>query len=314
MTIRTSSARAIDDLVSALGSESAVTRETAVARLTVIGPRAVERLIDVVDRLDAGATARTAALRALEALGDPRALDAAERATADVDAAVAGAAVAVVRVFLKGRRGSAALDRLIRLVLNQACRETVRLDALDALGDLEPSALEPLWQALARDPSRAVRERATAARRGQPRPDAPAADQMAAAAEGELPDLDTLRRLLGTHSSAASLPLLHRIVERVREREASEPPARRSEWTRARGDGARRAGKAVESSGCSTIFEKRSKVRATALPVEFLAALSLIGDAIVPRSHRHRALRARRIGWWRDHLADAFHAIVARDG
>ena len=48
------------------------------------------------------------------------------------------------------------------------------------------------------------------------------------------------------------------------------------------------------------------------LPVEFLAALSLVGDASCLE-----AIAGAHAGagdaWWRDHLADAFRAIVARE-
>ena len=312
MTIRTSSAKAIDALLSDLRSESAVTREAAVARLTVIGPRAVERLMDLVDRPEAGATARGAALRALEALGDARALDAALRVTADADAGVAAAAVAVIRVFLRGRRGAAALDRLMTLVLNRACHDTVRLEALVALGDLEPSTLEPLWQALADDPSRAIRAQVAAGRRGQPQPDVSAAEQMATAAERELPDdPDALRRLLGTDGTAAPLPVLHRIVERVREREASEPPARRDEWTRARGTAHVALAKRSSRLGLYDLREALEGATAP-LPVEFLAALSLVGDAACLEAIAAAHARATD-RWWRDHLADTFRAIAARE-
>jgi hypothetical protein len=311
VTIRTSSAKAIDALLSDLRSESAVTREAAIARLTVIGPRAVERLVDLVERPEVGAMARGAAFRTLEALGDARALDAALRATADADADVAAAAVAVIRVFLRGRRGAAALDRLMTLVLNRACHETVRLEALAALGDLEPSTLEPLWQALADDPSRAIRGRVAAGRRGQPQPDASAAEQMAAAAERELPDdPDVLRRLLAD-GTAAPLPGLHRIVERVREREASEPPARRGEWTRARGTAHVALAKRSSRLGLYDLREALEGATAP-LPVEFLAALSLVGDAgcleAIAAAHARATDR-----WWRDHLRDTFRAIVTRE-
>jgi HEAT repeat protein len=312
VTIRTSSAKAIDALLSDLRSESAVTRDAAVARLTVIGPRAVERLTDLVDRPEAGATARGAALRALEALGDARALDAALRATADVDAGVAEAAVAVIRPFLRGRRGTAALDHLMTLVLNRACRETVRLEALVALGDVEPSMLEPLWQAVADDPSRAIRAQAAAGRRGEPEPYASAAEQMAAAAERELPDdPGTLRRLLGTDGTAAPLPVLHRIVERVREREASEPPARRGEWTRVRGTAHVALAKRSSRLGLYDLREALEGATAP-LPVEFLAALSLVGDAACLEAIAAAHTRATD-RWWRDHLADAFRAIATRE-
>ena len=45
MPIRASSSKQIDALIGDLSATSAVTRETAVARLTLLGARAVERLI-----------------------------------------------------------------------------------------------------------------------------------------------------------------------------------------------------------------------------------------------------------------------------
>ena len=58
---------------------------------------------------------------------------------------------------------------------------------------------------------------------------------------------------------------------------------------------------------------RESIAAATApLPVEFLAALSMVGDAscleAIAAAH-DRATDA----WWRDHLADAFGAVVARE-
>ena len=54
------------------------------------------------------------------------------------------------------------------------------------------------------------------------------------------------------------------------------------------------------------------------LPVEFLAALSLVGDAscleaIAAAYARPAASGRGRDDWWRQHLADAFRAIVARE-
>ena len=296
-----------------LTSESAVIRETAVARLTVIGPRAVERLVAFVDRLETGATARVAALRALEALGETRALDAALRATASADARVAEAAVAVVRVFLRGERGAAALDRLAALVLNRACPETVRLEALTALGDLNPSTLEPLWQALRDDPNAAIRAR-TGARAtpapGQPQPDV-SAEQLANAAEHGLPDdPDALRRCLGTDGTTP-LPVLHRIVERIREREALEPPSGRGEWTRTRGTAHVALARRASRLGLYDLREALEGAT-TPLPVEFLAALSLVGDTSCLDAIAAAHARAAD-AWWREHLADTFRAIVTRE-
>ena len=73
MPVRASASRTIDTLVGDLSSASGVSREAAVARLTVIGGRAVERLI-TLSQSNSSSFARIGALHALEAIGDPRAL------------------------------------------------------------------------------------------------------------------------------------------------------------------------------------------------------------------------------------------------
>jgi hypothetical protein len=54
------------------------------------------------------------------------------------------------------------------------------------------------------------------------------------------------------------------------------------------------------------------------LPVDFLAALSRVGDVsclepIAVAYARSRRPARERDDWWRAHLADAFQAIVARE-
>ena len=312
MTIRKSAATHVDALAADLTSDSAVTRETAIARLTVIGPRAVDGLLAFLERPGTGATARVGALRALEALGDARALDAALRATSDDDAAVATAAVTVARLFLRGRRGATVLDRLTALVLDRTRPEAVRLETVAALADLNPSTLKPLWKALRDDPSPAIRVRVSG---GQP-PSEPApssVDGLTAAAEDGLPDdPEALRRMLGGGGTAAPLPVLHRLVERIRDREAAEPPARRGEWARARGMAHLALAKRSSRLGLYDLREALERA-ATGLPVEFLAALSIVGDASCLEAIASAQARATD-GWWRDHLGDAFQAIVAREG
>ena len=104
MPIRVSSTKQIEALVADLRSPDAVKREAGVARLTVIGARAVERLIAVAETGAEPAPARAAAWRALEAIGDPRALDPALHALASpaIDADAGVAAIGVARVFVRG--------------------------------------------------------------------------------------------------------------------------------------------------------------------------------------------------------------------
>jgi HEAT repeat protein len=316
VAIHTSSAREIDVLIADLASDRALARETAIARLMVIGARAVDRLVSLIDQTGHGATSRVAALRALEGLGDPRALGSALRAAGGVDADVAAAGVAVIRTFVRGRHGVAAVDGLAAIGLNQAANETIRLEAIEALGDLDAATVKPLWQALARDPNPRIRARALNGKPGQSRassiPDRLSpAERLAAIAEQGLPDdPELLCRLLTTDGAAASPSHLHRIVERLRDKEGSEAPARRAWWTRARGCAHVALAKRSSLVG---VYDLREALESTSgpLPVEFLAALALIGDASCLEAIVTARGRATD-RWWRERLADAFHAIVAR--
>ncbi len=316
MAIRTSSAKEIDGLIADLGSDRALARETAIARLTVIGARAIDRLVSLIDQPDRGAATRVAALRALEGLSDPRALDPALRAASDADADVAAAGVAVIRTFVRGRHGVAAVDGLAAIGLNQAASETIRLEAIEALGDLDAATVQPLWQALANDPNPRIRARALNGKPGQSRGRArpismSAVERLVAIAEQGLPgDPELLCRLLTTDGATVSPSHLHRIVERVRDKEEAEAPARRAWWTRARGCAHVALAKRSSLLGVYDLREALESASAP-LPVEFLAALALTGDAscleAIAAAHGRATDR-----WWREHLADAFHAIVER--
>ena len=316
MPIRKSSAASIDALAADLTSESPVTREAAIARLTVIGPRAVDSLVAIVSTPEKGATARTAALRALETLGDARALEAALFASRDGDPDVAAGAIAVARVFLKGRHGAAVLDRLTSLALDHGRPESVRLAAVMAVSDLEPATVKPLWEALGKDPNPAIRKSVNASgpdKGVEGSTSGSTSDQLNAAAQHELPeDPEALRQLLASAGPDATLTTLHRILERIREREPAAPPAVRGDWMRARG--AAHVALARRSSRLG-LYDLREALEGAKGPlaVEFLAALSIVGDAscleAIAAAHGHATDE-----WWREHLIDAFKAIVAREG
>jgi HEAT repeat protein len=313
VAIHTSSAREIDALIADLSARSGVARDSAVARLTVIGSRAAERLVRVADDREGGTTARVAALRVLEGLGDARALEPALRAAVDADADVAAAGIAVIRKFVPGSRGVAAVDGLAAIALSQAANEAVRLEAIEALGDLDATTVQPLWQMLARDSNPRIRSRAVNAKQAQSHKpmDQSAEERLASIAELGLPDVpELLRRLLTTDGAALSPSRLHRIVERIREREGAEAPGRRAEWTRARGCAHVALAKRSSLLG---IYDLREALESAPrpLPLEFLAALTLVGDAscleAIAVAHGRAADR-----WWREHLADTFVAIVRR--
>jgi len=295
--------------VADLGSENAVDREAAVARLTVIGSRAVERLVRVVES-DALPIARVAALGALEAIGDARSLDAIVHAIDDRDAGVTVAAVVAARGFLRGAHGAAALDRLTAAALDRERPETVRAAAVRAIGELDRATVKPLLAKLADDPSEAVRA-AAALRIGRKRALDPTAILADAAENGLSDDPAALRNALVDGGATAALPHLVRIVDRIREREQAVPTVQRPEWMNARA--AAHGALANRDSRIALYDLKESLETGTPLPVEFLAALSRIGDTSCLEPIAAAYARANGDPWWRQHLADLFQAIAKRE-
>jgi len=313
VAIRASSSKQIDALIADLGAASAVTRETAVARLTLLGARAVERLIAAAES-GAVAEARAAVWRTLEGIGDARALEPALAAlgSGDLEPAVGAAAAGVVRVHVRGPRGAAAVDRLATVLLDRTRHETVRLAALRALRELEPSTIAPILTSLAHDPNATIRTEAGLSEQDAPRdPEDPAA-VVTNAADGALPDDPaTLRRALKLSERTVPLPALVRVVDRVREREGSEAASVRDQWRLTRAA----AHVALAQRGSRlALYDLRESLETAKrpLPVEFLAALTLIGDAtcLAPIAEAHAKAKD---AWWRDHLARAFRDIVDRE-
>jgi hypothetical protein len=186
----------------------------------------------------------------------------------------------------------------------------VRIAALRALGDLERSTLAPLLAALQRDPSDALKAATRLSSAVDP------SEVVTRASERGLPqDPDELGEAVSRAGETLALPLLLRLIERLREREAAEPEARRAEWTRVRG----RVHVALAARGSRiALYDLRESLESVSaasapLPVEFLAALSTAGDASCLEAVAAAYARATRNAWWRDHLADAFKTIVKRE-
>jgi HEAT repeat protein len=312
LAIRASSSRQIAALVADLSAADDTTREAAAARLTVMGARAVEPLLTLAMSAAADTT-RAIALRTLEGTADPRALTAAlQLLEREGEApAVAAAAARVARVFVRGANGALAVDKLTAAALDPRRPSVVRVAALSALGALDPATLSPLLASLASDPDMRVRAEASSASEGR-RPAGRPIDLAALSGDGELPsDPDALRRAFAHAKADLPLPALLRVLERVREREASEPAARRQGWTAARAA----AHLALANRGSRlAVYDLRESLEAARapLPVEMLAALSIIGDASCVEAIAGAHARAKD-AWWRDHLADAFRTIVARE-
>ena len=283
MVIRASSAGEVERLLARLRRGSASEREGAVARLRVIGGRAAVRLAALVNSDLESAAARSAALRALDGSTDARVRDAAVGALADDG--VAPAAIATLRPWILRGDGIGVLEALAALALDAARPPDVRLAALDALSQLPADVVQPLMAA------------------------APAA----AAAAGGTPDDPLAAREWLDARAGAPLSVLHDFVAEARERERREPSARRREdWRVTRG-----AAHAVIARRGSRValYDLKETFDAAGgpLPLDFLAALTLIGDASCLEPMARAWAATPTDAWWRGRLKDAAADIMRRE-
>lgn len=300
-----------------LRSSDPVTRDAATARLTVIGARAVDRLLALSAETAAPSAARAAALRAIEGIADPRTLSAALEMLRAPDDDVGVAAVGVARGFLQSANHVEALDALTATVLDRQRSESVRVAALRALEALDAATLRPIREALLTDGSSRLRSFAQGV----------SVDATDAAKPGDgwldrppplvMPDdPDAVRREVERRGSAASLPLLHRALEIIRERELAASARARREWR-----AARTAVHAVLAHRGSRVglYDLRELLQTADGPVAapLLVAVGLIGDASCLETLAELSARATPApagDTWRRQIVEAFRAIVAREG
>jgi hypothetical protein len=284
-------AREVDRLVVQLRDGSPVEREAAIARLRVIGARAIDRLTRLI-RSGAPPAAQAAALKALEGVDDPRGRDLAIESLTAVTPAVAAAAVATLRPRLAS--DASALDAVTAVALDKSRPAAVRLAALDALSDLPRPTIQPvLQQVRGDDPSLAAR----AAGDALPAPlDHPAG----------------IREWLAVRGAAAALSEIHDAIVRIREREREEASARRrQEWQLARGAAHLTLAKRESRVALYDLRETFDAAQG-ALPLDFLSAVGLIGDASCVEPLARAWSAGRQEPWWRDRVAQTVHAITAR--
>jgi HEAT repeat protein len=315
VVIKASSGREIGALVTDLSSTRPATRDAAVARLTVLGPRAVARLLELARDRTAPSHARSGALSALDQIADPRSFAPALELVDDPDDGVASAAIALLSGFLHGPHGVAALDRLTAVALSPARRAGVRLAAARALSQLNASTIAPILRTLASDPDAAV---ASGVRPDRVVSDDVSGDLLDRAATGELPDEPAvLRHALARRGNGVTVTGLHEILEAVLKREGQERETRRPEWTAVRA--AVHVALSVRGSrlGLYDLRDTLAKAK-TPLAVEFLSAATNVGDAAcleaLAAAYDAVSANARPDEWWRRHLIDAFRAIVRREG
>lgn len=307
--IKASSGREIDALIADLSSDSLIKRDAAVARLTVIGRRAVERLIALASSSKASVLARIAAYRSLEAIGDPRALVPAIEAFSDPEPSLTVAALNTARTFLRAPQGVEALDHVIEIALDRRRSAAVRVAAIHALTVLPERTVKPVLTALKADPDAEIANVLLQPRR---RAAVNTVQRLADAAAGTLPgDAEALKSAITRSASDVPPSTLHQIIERVRIQEGSESSERRSGWIAARAAAhlalAHRDSRLALHDLRETIASARQQI-----PVEFFAAVTAVGDVTCLEPIATAYSRAQD-DWSRRQLADAFRVIIGRE-
>ena len=308
MVIRRSAASDTRQLVSDLasdGPEGDIRRETAIARLRVIGARALRQILPLLE-VSTPVRTRIAALRALEGCRDAGAVPPILETLRDADPDVRVAAIGVARTLLDGSRGSDVLDVLTGLALDRAQPLPVRRAAVAALADLPSRTLRPLVQRLRKDPGRRGSRASSNTSRSCPAANPVAA--LAEAAQDQLPaDPDYVLSLVAEAGAATPLPTLHRLVGAIREREGRETrPARRRDWLTVRG-AVHQALAARGSRVAAYDLREAIETAESALPDDFVRAATVIGDAAVLEALAGAFVRARQPdeSGWRAALAEA---------
>jgi hypothetical protein len=319
MVIKASSAAEVRALLEALGGTDDVHRDAAVARLAVIGPRAIDQLTRAyqssVDR-----RARLGILRALEAIGDHRSAPLARLAITE-GGEIAVAAVGVLRSLLSSEHASVsaeALDILIATALDPGKDRRLRLAALEALQDMPEDVRAGVADAIGRSDDETLPKIATIADADASRSEAVWSD----AIDGRLPDDPRLLRdALPVRAAAAPLNTLRKLIDAVKEREASSLSL--NDWRTLRGS--LHHVLALRGSRVA-LYDLRESLEDAPdpLPVSFLAALHTLGDescleplaAAWSRTNSGAATRGDATSdddRWRHQLASAFAAIVRRE-
>ena len=314
MSIKPSAAAEIRTLLAALASEDEIRRETAIARLSIIGPRAVDRLLAAY--ASAERETRIAILRTLEAIGDARAVRVAREAL-DGGGDLAVAAANTLRVLLDsptGRTSTEALDALVATALSPAAERRVRVAAFDALADMPEEIRQRVEAALADAPDRTMRP-AAAEDSGIASPhDALWQD----AIEGRLTDDPAaLREVIDARGSSAPLGVLQGLVDALRTRERETQKAqRKNAWRAVRGAVHQAIGLRGSPIALYDLRETLEEAREP-LPTTFIAALHAVGDSSclepVAAAHAAAGRNGEPSDRWRVQLENAFKTIAARE-
>jgi len=311
MVIKTSSAADIRQLIVALQAGDEVAREAALARLAVIGARAMPHLLTAY-RASSDRSAHVAMLRAMEPMGDPRGAGVASGALYQ-GGDLGVAAVAVLRGLLDspGRKTRAdALEHLVTAALDTSVERRIRVSAIESLAGLGEAVRPRLAAALAADPDPVIRAHA--------RPSGPEVTDRDAiwrdAVDGHLPDDPALlSEVMSACGREAPLGDLQTLVDRVRAREDQSPDSAVPRWRALRGSLHQLL--ALRGSRIALYDLRETLERATGeLPPSFVTAMQSLGDAscldAIATAYTRSATENER---WKHLLGAAFRTIAARE-
>ena len=274
----------IDRLIADLHASDSIRRDAAVARLRILGNRALPRLIDLVASHES-AVVRALALDTLEGIDDVRVIDAAFDRLRDGDIDVVIAALGVLRRWVAEETGTRLLDAITAITVDRTRDARVRVAALAALSELPEHLVRP------------IRDQA-------PPPES---------AGPSLEDPLQVREWIQAYGAGATLNTLHELVTRTREREHAESSSRlRSEWLEARG----RAHQALaKRNSLLALYDLRETFEAAtaALPQSFLSTAAAIGDASCLEPLARAWAAAGKDLEWTHQLSTTAAAIMRRE-
>ena len=319
MPITRSSAPDVARLIDELSSPDDLRRETALARLSVIGTRAVSPLLALAADTGRQVICRISALLALEAIGDSRGLAVARSCAVDPDDRVGVVAIGLLAKLARGSGSGAtrAFDQLTAITLETGASVERRLAALTALSGPAGAALSPrdarvlapIYDALKTDPSSRIRARVTRREAGATQ----SIESLVDAGGPGLPDDPAVAvAIVRDDGPSARVTVLRRAIDAVREREREATAAAREQWFGVRGVLHQQL--ATRDSRLA-VFDLRESFASAErpLPAGFVAAAAAVGDATCLEPIAAAWLRGSD-PWWRDHLSEAFRAIVRREG
>jgi HEAT repeat protein len=274
----------IDRLIADLHASDSIRRDAAVARLRILGNRALPRLIELVASHES-AVVRALALDTLEGIDDVRVIDAAFDRLRDGDIDVVIAALGVLRRWVAEETGTRLLDAITAITVDRTRDARVRVAALAALSELPEHLVRP------------IRDQA-------PPPES---------AGPSLEDPLQVREWIQAYGAGATLNTLHELVTRTREREHAESSSRlRLEWLEARG----RAHQALaKRNSLLALYDLRETFEAAtaALPQSFLSTAASIGDASCLEPLARAWAAAGKDLEWTHQLSTTAAAIMRRE-